>query len=370
MEDNFFNLNDPFQNIVYERMQEYMRRGLGHDKVLMLIGNDFPYLENDLYDKCVNYAYRYYVSGLGDKAIASFKHVALLNSSNINDPIFSHKCEDFHLSKGEDLILAVMAENPLYLFKQADVHIAVYLHGSKIEDFTQTMAINERRTVYHLPLNITKNCLLNENSSTGLDLDIIDENTNVCIFSAMPEVFYGEKGAEEIFTLVEASVSDQNNVQPKNGIFCLEDFESLNFQVSLKYNEDYGVLTSLDGLVTINPSDSSDDKDKLSRIVHIFESFENEGEYHGSVSLFNIVDSINDDDDIPLYDLKFGNYTVNFYIWDKLIWTQEVEFTWFDTQDDDDDDDTPSECVDCPEFDALMDKIIRDLEEEYRNKSN
>lgn len=46
MPETFFNLNNPFEKQVSERLDEYLKQGLPHDKVLNMIGRDFPYMDN------------------------------------------------------------------------------------------------------------------------------------------------------------------------------------------------------------------------------------------------------------------------------------------------------------------------------------
>ena len=47
MEDKYFDLTDPYQKKISERLQKYMNCGFEHDFVLKLIGRDFPYIDKD-----------------------------------------------------------------------------------------------------------------------------------------------------------------------------------------------------------------------------------------------------------------------------------------------------------------------------------
>ena len=44
---NIFNLNDPFEKLVYNRLEEHMR-GNDADYVLALMGRDFPFMSAEL----------------------------------------------------------------------------------------------------------------------------------------------------------------------------------------------------------------------------------------------------------------------------------------------------------------------------------
>lgn len=49
--DNSFNLNDPFEKLVSDRLEEHMI-GNDYDYVLGLIGRDFPFMSAEHKAKC------------------------------------------------------------------------------------------------------------------------------------------------------------------------------------------------------------------------------------------------------------------------------------------------------------------------------
>ena len=86
MPETLFNLNNPFEKRVGERLDEYLRRGLPHDMVLDMIGRDFPYMDEEVRSRCENTAYVHYHSGPDGNVAATFKRVALLHSRFIEEP--------------------------------------------------------------------------------------------------------------------------------------------------------------------------------------------------------------------------------------------------------------------------------------------
>lgn len=63
MPNNYFNLNDPFEKQVSERIDEYLHRGLPHDVVLDMIGRDFPCMDSEMRDHCENTVFIHHYTG-------------------------------------------------------------------------------------------------------------------------------------------------------------------------------------------------------------------------------------------------------------------------------------------------------------------
>ena len=104
MPETFFDLNNPFEKQVSERLEKYLALGLPHDMVLDMIGRDFPCMDAEVRDHCENTAYIHYHSGPDGNIVATFKHVALLHSKFIDEPFYSHLGYKFHVRKGEDVV--------------------------------------------------------------------------------------------------------------------------------------------------------------------------------------------------------------------------------------------------------------------------
>lgn len=63
MPESFFNLNNPFERKVSERLDKYLNQGLPHDMVLDMIGRGFPYMDSDVRDHCENTAFIHHYTG-------------------------------------------------------------------------------------------------------------------------------------------------------------------------------------------------------------------------------------------------------------------------------------------------------------------
>ena len=77
MADIYFDMTNPFEKAVCERLNGYMNSGLDHDKALEMIGRDFPYMDTEVQDHCNSEAFaHYYITDDGNLA-ASMKRMLL-----------------------------------------------------------------------------------------------------------------------------------------------------------------------------------------------------------------------------------------------------------------------------------------------------
>ena len=83
MENMYFDLNNPFEKQVSERLENYMTSGLSMDDTLDAICRDFPYMDNKVREHCENTAFIYYHSGQDGKPAGFLKNVHLLNYKNL-----------------------------------------------------------------------------------------------------------------------------------------------------------------------------------------------------------------------------------------------------------------------------------------------
>ena len=356
-------MDDKFQAKVSERLQHYMNCGLEHDTVLKMIGRDFPCMDNEALDCCVNAAYqRYYSDKAGKGGAAHIKEVRLAHSNHVDGPFFSHVGYKFHVADGEDLMVAVMLENPFYLSKKANVHLTVHVNGNQVNEFKHIMSKEERRKVYYIPLNIEQIASLKEDGIHGITVEIIDENIEGRHHTMYPTIFRGEKDAADAFALTEASVYDSFDYERRTE-FNISEIETVQFRVLLDYNGGYGYMTDLDGVVVLKSSDSKDRRFNLIRHIQISEEHVGSKTLIGQIELFNTLDIYQYNDSTPLYKVQPGKYTVEFYIWDTLLWSGEIEF------EDSEFKASEPQVEQHFDFDAELDRILKDLELEYQSKT-
>lgn len=77
-----FDLTNPFEKRVSERLDEYIKLGLPHDKVLNVIGRDFPYMDNEVSDHSEDTAFIYHYTGEDGNIAATFKRVLCFMASS------------------------------------------------------------------------------------------------------------------------------------------------------------------------------------------------------------------------------------------------------------------------------------------------
>ena len=81
----------------------------------------------------MNTAYLHHHSDPDGNVAATFKRVALVHSKFKDEPFFSQIGYKFHLREGDDLLIAVQVENPLYLYDKANVHLTFHVSVKKAE---------------------------------------------------------------------------------------------------------------------------------------------------------------------------------------------------------------------------------------------
>ena len=368
MTDSFFDLDNPFERTVNERLESYFRRGLPHDMVLDMIGRDFPYMDAAVREHCENTAYLHYFSGSDGNIAATFQRVALLHSKFIDEPCYSHMGYKFHISKGEDLVVSVIVENPLYLYDKANVHLTFHVDGRKVNEFRHTMAMEERRNVYYVPLKLMEieDGLIDE-AATRLKIDVVDENIKGNIYTAYADVYHGEKDPSEVFTLRDAALVDRHNSEDKD-VFTVGTLKSLNLRVSLEHDMHYGEIKELEGIVTFSPSDSTDRRNNLVGIMSLSDTSGFVTQLDGYHTIFYTDENVCDGT-IPTYKPQPGKYTVNFFVWDTLLWSREIEIVEsHDTESFEPDDEGDEPRYD--HFDKLLDDFIKEMELELEETGN
>lgn len=370
MPETLFNLNNPFEKRVGERLDEYLRRGLPHDMVLDMIGRDFPYMDEEVRSRCENTAYVHYHSGPDGNVAATFKRVALLHSRFIDEPFYSHQGYDFHLRAGEDIVVAVQVENPLYKYDKADVHLTFHVDGVQVNEFRHTMSREERRSVYYVPLNVLEHRLLPAETYASIKIDVVDANIKGMVHSMESDVYYGETDPSEVFELVDFKLCNEYDDTDRE-VLDIRKTESLILCVSVKHGGHYGHIEKLGGIVTISPSDSSDRRNTLVSSVMMMDCPGMDGCIDAGIALCNIGDVPCDNTgSLPSFRPDPGKYTVNFFILDTLLCSREIEF--IESDDEVNESEADSEPESQPDdFDRLLDKWIKDMEAEIaeRNES-
>lgn len=342
---NIFNLNDPFEKLVYNRLEEHMR-GNDADYVLALMGRDFPFMSAELKTKCEKMVFEYYHTNAQGKTFAKLVWMTIGHGRDIDKPMDTQLTTSFHLREGEDLYLAFQMENPLYGIGEAHVDYSVYLDCDEVDIVRRTMSVDEFRCVYYVPLNILKAGKLSEKSNREVfNVLLADNNVPATQRTRYIDVFYGEKGAKDVFSVSYCFLS--NEYKEERTDFYLADYDSLNFHASLEYNGHFGDISELQGTVTITPSGENEGVSTALARVDIGPDESKEGRMRVFSRLVG-KDNLQTNIHRPIYHFTLGKYTVRFYIWGELLESCEIEF--FQEQDD---------------FDRLLDEFIRAKKAEF-----
>lgn len=347
MDEMFFNIENPFEKEVGTRLDQYLQQGTPHDVALERIGRDFPYIDPALRDNCEKAAYIHHYSGTDDKIAASIKQVVLLHSECQDEPFYSHQGHSFRVKEGEDVIVGVLMENPLYLYDKANVHLSVHIGGKKVNEFWQTMGMEDRRNVYYIPLNLNDNDILKTDCISDIYLDVVNEHIQGNTYSLSFDVYNGWKDAGDFFTLTEFLIND--NSCGNRDSYDLESLDQLDLYAELAYNGGLGEISKLEGRYSISSSDFKDQRKILTGSIYLSRSFSHNDSLEGFQCMFKTDSLETETGCIPLFKPEAGKYIVNFLIWDTIIKSVEIELT---------------ESDELPEFDELLDDFIREMEME------
>ncbi|MBO7191797.1 MAG: AAA family ATPase [Bacteroidales bacterium] len=366
MDKEFFDLTNPFEKTVCDRLEEYLLRGASHDVALDLIGRDFPYLDSDLREKCEIAAYIHCFSGSDDKIAATIKRVAFMHKDYMDDPFYSHNGNTFQVKNGEDIVAAVMVENPLYLYDKANVHLTLHINGTKINEFRHTMGMEYRRNVYYIPLNLLDTDLFESSTTAIVNVEVVNEHIEGQRTWNTLYVYKEKKNASEIFEVDKMDICAVDGGVGKSS-FQLGTFEFLYLNMSLVCKDSYSQVPMLQGTYTLIPNDSNDKREKISGTITFFtpELFYDKSE--GTTVILNSIDSFHHGGSTPLYRPRPGKYTLSFYIWDTLIKSKEIVFEENSEESFENDSDVVSQSDD---FDMILDNFIKDMELEKINEGS
>lgn len=358
-----------FEMTVYERLEKYMQIGLGHDEVLQMIGRDFPCVDEKVRKECEKIAFNHYFSRTGGNIAANFKQMVLLHSKFIDKPFCSHQESQFQIRQGEDIFVAVQMENPVYLLDKANVHLSILINGLKVNEFRETMSKEERRSIYYIPLDILKNMNPKPGTCTICNIEIINEETKEKSYKIESEIYYGDVSPSGMFTLNEVRLFTDFCFEDKT-VFDLGRFDTLCVHVSVNVNGNYGQIEELEGIVTLNPSDSAERRDTIVNCIRLTNNEYEEGVIEGSRAVCHISAVFCDTDSVPFFRPKPGKYTVKLFILGELFWSKEIEFiktnetVSVDSEEDEDEEDDYHKAI---ISDALIEEFMNEMEAESVN---
>ena len=355
-----FDFNDPFERSVSERLQEYLQKGVDHDKVLQMIRRDFPCMDEKTRNHCEDLVYRHYFTNEEGKVTATLKHAELMNSSSVDDTLDSHIGCCFHLNKGDDLIAVVLMENPMYLHGEADIHLSFHIGDKKVNEFRHTMTSEERRSIYHIPLNVAADNTLADMTLTSMEVNIVDENVKGIVYDFMPDVYYGGPDPTEIFSVDKIELFE-NDEQEDEEMFDVCWTEYLTIGAKIRYRKIFDQINSIEAKVTLSPIDSTDERETLVNHLILFDSDDTDDVLEGAQRIFYTDESYSDNEYTPIYNPEPGTYVFRFYIWDTLLWSKEIEFYIPDDDECEEDKDYKAHEKKWPTFDELLNEIMENI---------
>lgn len=213
----------------------------------------------------------------------------------------------------------------MYLYENAGVNITFHINGKKVNELKHTIDMMDRRNVYYVPVDLHQNEVLSAGNKTTLLVEVVNEEAPGQVLRTNAEIYHGELSASEVFTVESMSIVDQNDCESDEGLFCIEEVESLGVNVELECNDFYGEISNLEGIFVISPSDAVDKKNDVICPVNLSGLMSGSDRLEGNECLFKTLEFL-PEGSLPTYKLQPGKYVFSFFVWGTLLWSEEFQF--------------------------------------------
>ncbi len=320
-----FDLDNSLERIVCNRLQEYLRSNLPHDKVLELIGRDFPCLDEVLVAKCEHEVYMHYHMCGTNRHLLTVKGVAF-SHGDYRNPFNTLLATDFHLKGDEDVYLAVRVENTHYGIGEQMGSYSIWLNDKKVGSLSCILRSDERRRVCYVPLKVLSSGVMDGDLRKRLSVRLQDENIAGRYHDVELDVFSGEAGAADVFDLYCHNIY-ANDRKSADTTFSIWETDSLSTQVIAGYDEDkYGKMGAVELIVRVSRIDGADPREVLIRKLYLLPQFDCESHIDCYQELFTCSKS-ELRGDVPFFVPMIGRYRFDYTIWDEVLWSKEITFT-------------------------------------------
>ena len=348
--ETFFNLENPVEKKLYERLRKYIDMNMSADEILVRIGRDYPFIPDNLRDQCKSAVFNYFEVSGEHEMTAEFKMMNLLHSSRVDEPFHSHRGTKFRISGDEDIHISIMAENKHFLFKDSIVHYSIYVNDVMVNMVHERMTDMERRCVYTMPLKLKENGLLEDGVRKGLTIKVVDEQIKGREHTKDIEVIYGDVSASEVYDIYYHSLRYVHDVGDLD-MYEDEYRNWLEFEAKFLYSDEpYGEFFEDQALVVLTPKDSESQVLSYKYLIHLLERYDCPGD------LFI-------DRKIPVDTLDPGDYEFKLYIWNDLVWSTDVYIgEKQETEEEAEDVTTDEEESASDDFDKLLDDFIMEIQ--------
>jgi adenylate kinase family enzyme len=341
--ETFFNLENPVEKKLYERLIKYVDMNMSADEILVRLGRDYPFIPDNLRDQCESAVFNYFEVSGEHEMTAEFKMMNLLHSSRVDEPFYSHRGTTFRISGDEDVHISIMAENRHFLFRDAIVHYSIYVNDVMVNMVHERMTDMERRSVYTVPLKLKENGLLENGIRNKLNIKVVDEQIKGREHTKDIEVICGDVSAGEVYDMYYKSLRYVHDVEDLD-MYEDEYRNWLEFEAKFLYSEKpYGEFFEDHALVELTSKDSGSQALSYKYLIHILERYDCPGD------LFI-------ERKIPVDTLDPGEYEFKLYIWNDLVWSTDVYIG-----EQEEEETTEEETEEEDDFDKLLDDFIKSV---------
>lgn len=316
-------LNNCLERKLHERLEKYLSQNRTYESVMQLIAQDFPYLEEKLKEHCDDIIYAHYNLSKDREQNAVVRKLALLHVNDLDSPFNSHLGTDFMLYGGDDILVGICIENPLYLHKEAQGYYSVYVDDIEINRFHCRMKADERSQSLYIPLNLIKNGLVElEGPRKSFKVVVKDENIKDRSYSINLDVGYSKTFPSDYFEVQVAGIHRrESNIFEDT--FLLTEIDSLYLRVWLGTPGEYEIPQSIRGTIIVIKEGGEQSQENLILPIYLFRDDMGNGSFKEDKKMFYCRTDV-DSYECPTYILEPGKYTVALIVWNDAIWTETI----------------------------------------------
>ena len=171
-----FNIDDPDEKLVHDRLLKYFESNKSYEEARKLITADFPYLGERLKDCVDHMLFKHYHISESEILNTELVGIELFTSNNSHEPFATHGGSQFLINSSQDIIVGICVSNPQYTFGPAESRYCVYLDGKKVISFDHTLPADERTAVYKVALDLMHYGMMKGVTNKRFKVTVEDEN--------------------------------------------------------------------------------------------------------------------------------------------------------------------------------------------------
>ena len=349
-----FNLNDPEEKRIHDRLLTYFKSGKSYDAVINMVALDFPFMNGEVRDCCEHMIFEHFCTSAEGEVNAEVRKIYLFHGNNIDEPAPGVSGNQFLINPEQDIYLSLHVVNPHYTYGPAQSNFTIYLEDVQVNSFRCRMEADERLQTLNIPLNVFKSGVMGDADDKILKVTVQDNNRKDLKYTTDFHLYKGYEMPSDIFKVIWHNILNEEECIKDESIEK-KDLKSLGLKMGLECPERFKNLDGIEARFIILDVDKGHEM----LFSHKFWFYKDDG---GNLTVSklmchctedNIVDKPFSYSYIPAFIPKAGHYSVAVSVWDDIVWANYLDIT---------DPEESSDSFQTDDFDALLDNFIKEFE--------